>query len=122
MSKPLTICRREGNRIQPTCIMGELSIVHEAGNGVVVVKEIARSTKLGALGRKHIATRYRLCRIRPYRHEDSSQIMFNSDHLADYPMVLEQYEEYQPGNDWRKALEAIKAEADKLSQETKESA
>lgn len=99
---PVAIARRDGDRILPTCIMGELTILHEADSGVLVVREASR--KHYDKGQPDMPVRYHLMRlvVGADEPEHYSRMLYNSAHLGDYPLVLiELGESVEPGRDWR---------------------
>jgi hypothetical protein len=112
---PKAIARREGDQIIPTCIMGDLTIIHESESGVLVVREGSR--KHWRKGKPDLPTRYLLMRLvvgaeQPHHYR---RMLFNSRHLAEYPLVLLNLGvSVEPGRQWREHRQAMIKKADSL--------
>jgi hypothetical protein len=83
------IARREGRSISASFVGGDLTVIHEADNGILVVRLPRR--KHWKDGEPDIPVRYRLARL--YTGEDAvkarSRTICNSAHYADRPDVIE---------------------------------
>lgn len=102
----MTIARREGSRIHVPCIMGELTILHEADNGVLVVREGRR--KHWQKGRPDLPVTLRLMKLVDGTPEHYQKMLFNSAHLPHYPLVLLDLGESSiPGRAWREGRDRM---------------
>ena len=108
------IARREGLHVRASFVGGDLSIIHEADNGILVVRLPRR--KHWKDGEPDIPVRYSLARL--YTGEDAvkarSRTLCNSAHYADMPDVIEMIgRDVEASTRWRavRAEMVAKAEA-----------
>ena len=96
----MSIARREGNRIEVPVLMGDLTILHESDNGVLVVREGSR--KHWKKDHPDFPVRLRLMKLVEGTPEHYRNMLFNSAHLPDYPLVLiDLGVSREPGRSWR---------------------
>ena len=106
------IARRDGDTLTLTCVGGDLTILHEAANGVLVVSWPRR--KHYDRGRPDFPVRYALARLLTGDEavKARDRTLCNSAHYASYPDVFTElglgdearsWEKRVAGRDWRAA-------------------